>query len=123
MTTATTTTFRAIFKCRNRNCKHVWALEYREEGTSLYGGKHGTRELKQGEREDRADRSDGGRRSYTNDVMGALCCPECGCNLPKGGQVQGHYSESHKCGAKCMGAVGPSCDCQCGGENHGRNYV
>jgi hypothetical protein len=24
-----------------------------------------------------------------------------------------------KCGAKCLGAHGPACDCECGGANHG----
>lgn len=27
------------------------------------------------------------------------------------------------CDGKCTGAVGPSCDCQCGGENHGTGRV
>lgn len=26
------------------------------------------------------------------------------------------------CDARCMGAVGPSCDCSCGGENHGGRH-
>jgi hypothetical protein len=25
----------------------------------------------------------------------------------------------HRCYAACMGAVGPSCECSCGGANHG----
>jgi len=121
MTTATT--FRAIYTCRNRNCKHVWALEYREEGTDRYGLPYGTRELKQGERENNFDQHTGGRRSYTTDVMGDLHCPECGCNLPKGGQVKGHYSESRKCDARCTGAKGQDCECQCNGANHGINHL
>jgi hypothetical protein len=28
-----------------------------------------------------------------------------------------------KCGARCMGATGPNCDCQCKGHNHGKNQV
>jgi len=36
------------------------------------------------------------------------------------------YSESsdpHICNAKCMSAVGPACECSCGGLNHGgRGY-
>lgn len=27
------------------------------------------------------------------------------------------------CNGVCMGAIGPSCDCSCGGENHGRNHL
>jgi hypothetical protein len=33
------------------------------------------------------------------------------------------YFSDHPCNAKCMGAVGPSCDCSCGGANHGRNHA
>jgi len=123
MTTATQTTFRAIYTCRNRNCKHVWALDYHHEGTDRLGCKTGTRELNTGEQEAREDAYTQGRRACNVDVMGALRCPECGCNLPKGGQVQGRYSESHACGAKCRGAKGPNCECQCGGENHGMNFL
>ena len=28
-----------------------------------------------------------------------------------------------ECGGVCMGAVGSSCDCKCGGENHGKNHA
>lgn len=28
-----------------------------------------------------------------------------------------------ECNGVCMGAVGPSCDCSCGGENHGVNHL
>lgn len=37
-------------------------------------------------------------------------------------QVDGHKSEEHVCDARCMNAIGPSCDCSCGGSNHGRGY-
>ena len=30
-----------------------------------------------------------------------------------------HALVCKKCGSLCMGAKGPSCDCSCGGENHG----
>jgi hypothetical protein len=119
----TETTFRAIYTCRNRNCKHVWALEYRNEGTDRWGCKYGTRELNANESAVREDAYSQGRRSYHIDVMGDLRCPECRCNLPKGGQVQGHYSEARKCGAKCIAAKGPDCECQCGGENHGVGHL
>lgn len=28
----------------------------------------------------------------------------------------------HKCGPKCTSALGPSCDCECGGKNHGADH-
>lgn len=34
-------------------------------------------------------------------------------------RINGVYSDSIKCNAKCMNATGPNCACQCAGENHG----
>jgi hypothetical protein len=28
-------------------------------------------------------------------------------------------TSAHRCNSACMGATGPSCDCSCGGANHG----
>lgn len=30
-----------------------------------------------------------------------------------------HNPSLHKCSAKCQNATGPSCECECGGRNHG----
>ena len=43
----------------------------------------------------------------------------CGCGsagIPKG--LVAKVTEK-KCGGVCTSAFGPSCDCSCGGENHG----
>jgi hypothetical protein len=32
--------------------------------------------------------------------------------------VKGHLSET-RCGARCTGATGPDCECECAGANHG----
>lgn len=37
-------------------------------------------------------------------------------------QVEGRFSEAHKCDARCMNATGPNCECSCGGQNHGRAH-
>lgn len=37
--------------------------------------------------------------------------------------LRGKFSPNKECNGVCMGAVGPSCDCACGGENHGKNHV
>ena len=47
-------------------------------------------------------------------------CPECG-NRVTVKAVSGTTS-TKECDARCMGAVGPSCDCSCGGENHGAGH-
>lgn len=36
---------------------------------------------------------------------------------------KGRVVESIACTAKCLNAHGPSCDCSCGGANHGRGYA
>lgn len=47
----------------------------------------------------------------------------CGGRFETMGMVQRHRlvltGLECPCDGRCTGAVGPSCDCQCGGENHG----
>jgi hypothetical protein len=37
--------------------------------------------------------------------------------------VDGHkgIKPRTECGARCVNAIGPSCDCKCSGDNHGAN--
>ena len=37
-------------------------------------------------------------------------------------QLKGRTNREKECNAVCMAGVGPSCDCACGGENHGKNH-
>jgi hypothetical protein len=51
-------------------------------------------------------------------------CPNCARIHPSARRI--HYSKNpsrHICNAKCMGAVGPNCECSCGGKNHGAGFV
>jgi hypothetical protein len=67
--------------------------------------------------------ADGGRYPTTYaDSVPALGCPQAGCGAtvytrPVTGRVT-----VDKCGARCLAAKGHSCDCSCGGANHGANY-
>lgn len=36
--------------------------------------------------------------------------------------VIGKHNPTKVCDGRCMSAVGPSCECQCGGENHGARF-
>lgn len=36
--------------------------------------------------------------------------------------VQGRFSPDHKCGARCRNSKGHTCDCSCGGANHGQGF-
>jgi len=37
-------------------------------------------------------------------------------------EIKGFHSDKHKCGARCLNAIGPNCECSCSGENHGLNH-
>lgn len=62
-------------------------------------------------------------RVETTDTLGGFktrACPTCD-KLVKLQRVIGSKSE-RKCGAACLNAVGPNCDCSCEGHNHGAGY-
>jgi hypothetical protein len=52
-------------------------------------------------------------------------CTTAGCLGQRYGvacrRIMGRVTET-VCGPKCTSAVGPACDCQCGGEHHGANH-
>ncbi len=37
-------------------------------------------------------------------------------------RIMGNFNPEHKCDSRCLGAIGPNCDCSCGGANHGLNH-
>lgn len=95
---------RAIFRCRNKACKHVWAFDYPNKTSWGY--------TRSGERFS---------KSPADDLQAG--CPKCGHKAPKYAVVKGRYNPDHRCDPRCENAVGPSCDCSCGGKNHGRGYL
>jgi hypothetical protein len=61
-------------------------------------------------------------------VSWSLACPTCqtethwathGIGLKK---IDGYLNEGKKCDARCTSATGPTCECQCAGENHGADH-
>lgn len=47
----------------------------------------------------------------------------CLCDRPlEFKRMHGRHSETKKCGARCLSATGPNCECQCGGKNHGGGW-
>jgi hypothetical protein len=47
-------------------------------------------------------------------------CPNCGKYHATTRRIQyGANPSLHTCGARCMAARGPNCECSCGGANHG----
>ncbi len=49
-------------------------------------------------------------------------CPVCRYRM-QGEPIKGTYSPDRACDSRCQNAIGPSCDCQCGGANHGLGWV
>lgn len=54
---------------------------------------------------------------YDGDLENGLC-RNCGKAMDYG-ILQGHLRPEVKCDARCTSARGHSCDCSCGGANHG----
>lgn len=53
-----------------------------------------------------------------NAIRCLACRRECEVN-----EIYGRYVPELVCGAKCTGAVGNTCDCSCGGANHGGKWA
>lgn len=51
-------------------------------------------------------------------VNSAYCCGA----LMSWKWIDGHYSEGRKCDIRCTSAIGPKCNCQCGGVNHASDW-
>lgn len=114
---------RWYFKCAQ--CKKPWAVEYsrmnveRPAPTYLHG------HLVKGPSVPSVPPA----RQSELDKECSSPCPKCGYN-PEGGkkhQTMGKVTTTGlqgsamapPCDGRCTNAPGPSCDCQCGGENHG----
>lgn len=62
--------------------------------------------------------SGGGKPSvYGGDVENGLCS-QCG-RMMSYGALKAFTNPDHKCDARCTSARGHSCECACGGKNHG----
>ena len=91
-------TVRIIFKCRR--CKTVKAYDY-------------TNALRPVRTDPSTSKLVGACEDYT--------CPTCGRERIAN-TVSGRVTDQ-PCGSRCMGATGPSCDCACGGANHGGAHL
>lgn len=101
---------RAIFRCKVRDCRHVWAFDYPEKTTF---GKNDFYRRVAGEQFV--------RRPPTDAYDG---CPKCKAKYPyvAWGLVKGKRSEQ-PCDSRCTNAKGFSCQCSCAGLNHGRGFI
>lgn len=49
-------------------------------------------------------------------------CPKCKGAQMSFNAVEGTVTDK-PCGGRCMASKGPTCECACGGENHGKNHA
>ncbi len=64
-----------------------------------------------------------GQRQYGHfNYPAAPACPVCGGEM-RGQPIRGTTRPDIPCNARCTGAVGSSCDCACGGANHGAAHA
>lgn len=112
---------RAIVRCGTRGCRKPHTVTF---DTNIITWEHNGRMAQrrevtyQGRAWTYRDRND-----LAQGIVGQFLCAECGGRSWSWAVVEGRFSESVKCGARRRNAVGASCDCQCGGENHAIGHV
>jgi hypothetical protein len=112
---------RAIVRCETKGCRTPYTVAFETHIiTWAHNGRMAQRrEVTYGGRtwqyRDRNDLAQG--------IVGQFTCTGCNGHRWSWAVIEGHFTESVKCGARCRNAVGASCDCQCGGENHAIGHV
>jgi hypothetical protein len=95
----------ARFTCKCLMCKKVWTVNVVSSHTGWNFGKFYN------------------SPKYTmqdNKVLSV--CPFCG-GMVKAKKIEGFVNPEHKCDSRCTGAKGGTCECSCGGENHGISHL
>jgi hypothetical protein len=65
--------------------------------------------------------------NYTGQFLDAVCA--CGGTFQEMGETTAYGTLRQEvghvtpCDSRCTGALGPNCDCPCGGENHGKGIT
>jgi hypothetical protein len=117
MTTNTTTTYtvRMIGRCADKACRRAVRINVEQESTILAGSRMGGFDTR--------------IRILTPGVTDHygkryVVCPGCGASIRlKALQVPHPDYRTKRCDARCEGATGPACDCECGGDNHGGRHA
>lgn len=59
--------------------------------------------------------------SWNGPYDSGICCTHHRVSL-RWKLINGVVSDKHVCDARCINAIGPNCECSCGGKNHGAGY-
>lgn len=51
-----------------------------------------------------------------------MCCPRCGKESWNAKKIDG-FATATRCDARCSDAKGHTCECACGGKNHGKGFM
>lgn len=70
----------------------------------------------------RVANKDGFEDIFNASLQGLIRC-ECGGRVGKLLPLKAKISTKHVCGAKCLASTGHSCECSCGGKNHGAGHL
>ena len=125
-TKTTETATHVLYSCSR--CKHVERHSYSTVVETSYYWRHEPSGFKSMAQRTRAI------YQYSSGASGeslpSLTCPS-GCGALQEGEsgmpmqrqaIKGTVNMAKQCSAKCMAATGPTCECSCGGDNHGGRY-
>lgn len=116
MTTITApATARHFGRCLAAGCKHRHVIDVELDHT-------GTPVLRDPDTGEGLNFFDAARFRYRGHADLRILCPDHRVFLSWTALTATHNPEK-VCNGRCMGATGPSCDCSCGGENHGSAHL
>lgn len=108
----------ALYNCKR--CKIGRRVSYTESQRSHIGyGRYQVSHWRIGEHGERV--YPGSMLISGNTYGGDGACPNCHRQM-KWGWLDAHKVDDVPCDARCTGARGHSCECSCGGENHGKDW-
>lgn len=61
------------------------------------------------------------RAPWSSSKHGAMACPVCNATA-QFAPIRVKVTET-ECGPRCTSALGPTCDCKCGGANHAADHA
>ena|SRR5258707_15111070 len=99
-------TTRIIFRCNCKDCKHVWAHDYERDARI---------------RTWQAARQDTNQHPFSTPEWDKRC-PKCQHMNVKASEVIGTVN-SKPCDERCLNAASHTCNCSCGGKNHGKGHM
>jgi hypothetical protein len=62
------------------------------------------------------------RNDYSREIAQHTCPGHPGTLTVAWSPLKGTVNTEKECTGRCMASKGPSCDCACGGDNHGSNH-